>query len=129
MTKAAAFSTTHAKRILVVDDSLEVAEMLRLQLAHCGHDVDTTHNGDEGLAKFKLGKYDLVMTDYSMPKMNGIELAQAIKQQDTKQPIILMTGYAFSIASNHAGPLPVDSILSKPFSMDEFHAVLKKLTA
>lgn len=69
---------------------------MRLQLSHGRHKVGATRNGAEGLAKSKMGKCDLVMTDYSMLKMKGVELAHAIKRQDLKQPIVLMTGYAFS---------------------------------
>ena len=115
------------KRILVVDDAVNVAEALRMMLSHHGHKVETSGTGEEALSKFESGKYDLVITDYSMPKMNGIELARAIKKRSAGQLVLLLTAFAFSIAATYAQRLPVDFILGKPFSPQEFEEAMAAL--
>ena len=112
------------KRILLVEDSPDVAQILRDMLAEFGHEVETAPDGKEALARFKPGKYDLLITDYSMPKMNGVELAEIIKRRAPKQPILMITAFAFTIAAYDGRPLPVDAILRKPFHPKEFRDIL-----
>lgn len=69
-----------AKRILVVDDSITVREAERQLLSNRGYAVDVAVDGMEGLSCVRQHHYDLVITDIDMPRMNGIELVRAIKQ-------------------------------------------------
>ena len=69
-------ATAPPRRILVVDDASPVAETIQAMLSELGHAVDISGDGQDALNKFAPGKYDLIITDYSMPKMNGLELAQ-----------------------------------------------------
>jgi len=112
------------KRILVVDDAPIVAETIQTMLSQCGHQVETSKDGQEALSKVRSGKYDLVITDYDMPRMNGLELAQSIKKRTAGQLVLLLTAYAFSIAAKHTPPLPVDLVLEKPVSLREFQEAL-----
>ncbi|MDB6112641.1 MAG: FixL-related histidine kinase [Pedosphaera sp.] len=120
-------STISAKRILVVDDAPEVAGTIQSILAQCGHQVETSTDGKSALDKFESGKYDLVITDYAMPKMNGIELAGAIKQKAAGQLVLLVSGFIFSISAKYTPPLPVDLILAKPFSLKELQEAVAGL--
>jgi CheY-like chemotaxis protein len=115
------------KRILVVDDVSAVSQTIHVMLSHLGHQVEITGGGEEALAKFRPGKYDLVITDYRMPGMNGIELARAIKDLAPGQPILLLSAFTASITTDHAPPLPVDSMMAKPFSLQEFRKMLALL--
>lgn len=117
------------KRILVVDDAPQVAETIQATLIQFGHQVEIAEDGKDALRQFEPGKYDLVVTDYSMPKMNGVELAAVIKKRAPGQLILLITAYAFSIAANDARPLPVDFVLCKPFPPRELEAALAELFA
>jgi CheY-like chemotaxis protein len=112
------------KRILVVDDAPLVAETIQTMLSQCGHQVETSTDGQEALSKVKSGKYDLVITDYNMPRMNGLELAHSIKQRTAGQLVLLLTAYAFSIAARYTPPLPVDLVLEKPVSLRELREAL-----
>lgn len=67
------------KRILVVDDSITVREVECRILENYGYDVDVAVNGVDGWNTVRIGEYDLVVTDVDMPRMNGIELVKAIK--------------------------------------------------
>jgi CheY-like chemotaxis protein len=115
------------KRILVVDDVSAVSQTIHVMLSHLGHNVEVTGGGKEALAKFQPGKYDLIITDYRMPGMNGIELARAIKDQAPTQPILLLSAFTASITTDHPPPLPVDSMMAKPFSLQEFRKMLALL--
>lgn len=115
------------KRILVVDDAPDVADTIQSALRALGHKVDTVTNPDEALIQYGPGKYDLVIADYSMPRMNGVELAEAIRHRSQDQLIMMLTAYAFSIASQHQAPLPVNKVLMKPASMKDLQDALVSL--
>ena len=70
------------RRILIVDDEPFVCDAVKMMLAFDGHQVDAACSANDALALFEAGKYDLVITDYSMPKMKGDALAAAIAAND-----------------------------------------------
>ena len=112
------------KRVLVVEDSSEMAEAMKLTLAQHGYQVEVAVDGREALKRFKPGHYDLVITDYNMPRMNGVEMAEIIRRRASDQPIMMVTAFAFTIAAFDGRPLPVDHVLHKPFKPEELeHAV------
>lgn len=82
-----------AKRILVVDDSITVREVECRLLQNHGYLVDTAVNGMDGWNAVRMGKYDLVIADVDMPRMNGIELIKAIKKDPrlNSLPIMIVT--------------------------------------
>lgn len=79
------------------------------------------------LKMFQPGKYDLVITDYLMPNLDGVQLAHSLKRQAPELPILLLSGYTTSIVAEHPEPLPVDFVLAKPFSMKELQQALAVL--
>lgn len=78
------------KRILVVDDSMTVREVESRLLKNQGYDVETAVNGLDGWNAVRMGRYDLVITDIDMPRMNGIELLRAIKSDPKLQSMPVM---------------------------------------
>src|SRR4051812_44870167 len=78
--------------ILVVDDDEAVLGLIGAVFRSPECTVDLLSNGTEALAQFSEREYDLVVTDFRMPGMNGLELASAIRALDTEVPIILITG-------------------------------------
>lgn len=114
--------------ILVVDDDPNVRETVVdviESLCGRGHIIDQASDGEEALNLFKKKKHALVISDFNMPKMNGHELALAVRQENPHQPFIAMTG---KITENE-GPLHqagVDTVLSKPFKLDELAQAVKK---
>ena len=112
------------KNILVVDDTANVADLMREMLLSFGYQVQVCLQVDDALTHFAPDKFDLVITDYLMPRMNGVELAEAIKQRSPGQLILLITGSTFPMSERATRPLPVNATLQKPFSVLEFqHAV------
>lgn len=119
---------TSPKKALIVEDSADVAETLQFMLKELGHDSEVARDGREALTLFKPGEYDLVITDYSMPNMNGVEMAEIIRKRAANQRILMVTAYAFTIAAYDGRPLPVDAVLRKPFKPEEFNDAIKKIT-
>lgn len=115
------------KRILLVEDEPMVAHTLRMVLVVSGHIVDTAEDGDVALAMFGGGTYDLVITDFKMANMDGLELAEAIKKRSPSTPIILLTAYAEAVRGAGGEVSNVDAVLGKPCSIPELQAGLEKV--
>jgi CheY-like chemotaxis protein len=117
------------QRILVVDDEPFVCDAVKMMLTFDGHVVETATNGKDGLAMFEKGKYDLVITDFSMPNMKGDELAAAIKAKSPKQPVVMITAYAEMLESSGTPLTGVDFVISKPFLLDNLREAINKVTS
>ena len=110
-------------RVLLVDDDILVSMGAADMLLDLGHSVTEAQSGPHALKLLESdAPFDLVVTDYALPGMNGFELAQRVKERNPKLPIILATGYA---------ELPADrSIefghLSKPYTSKDLAAALEK---
>ncbi len=117
------------RRILVVDDEPFVCDAVKMMLAFDGHVVETATNGKDALAKFDAAKFDLVITDFSMPSMKGDELAAAIKSRDPKQPVVMITAYAEMLQSSGSPLTGVDFIISKPFLLENLREAIAKATS
>jgi CheY-like chemotaxis protein len=105
------------KRILVVEDDGEVRAMLVESLRMLGYVVTEAPDGRTGLARLPGDSPDLLMVDFAMPGMNGIDVISAARRLRDDLPVILATGYAdvdvSRLAVRHC------SILRKPFQFDE----------
>jgi CheY-like chemotaxis protein len=115
------------KKILVVDDEPAVADTIRMILTFRGHEVEVADAAESALAVFAPGKYDLVITDLSLPKMDGLTLARTIKERAPTQPVILVTAYAESIQGDTERLQKVDFLIGKPFSLQQLQEALAKI--
>ncbi|WP_018293426.1 ATP-binding protein [Mariprofundus ferrooxydans] len=81
--------------ILLVDDAPDIRRVHKSMLSRLGHTADTAENGLQALALFKkhTDRYDLVITDYRMPVMDGLELTEQIRRLDADVPILMITAY------------------------------------
>ncbi|CCF20616.1 Sensor protein [Pseudorhizobium banfieldiae] len=108
-------------KILAVDDDALVLMNTTLMLEDLGHQVVEAFNGAQALEVLEKGeRFDLVLTDHSMPKMTGAELAGRIHERWPSLPVVLATGYA-ELPSGEGGKLPK---LSKPFSQSQLAEIL-----
>ena len=105
------------KRILVVEDDNEVRSMLVDSLKMLGYVVTAAHDGKTGLGRLTDDRPDLMMVDFAMPGMNGIDVIAAARRVRDDLPVILATGYADVDISRLA--VRRCSILRKPFQLDE----------
>lgn len=113
----------------MIDDESFVRDAMRMMLAFDGHAVETAQNGQEGLAMFQKGKYDVVITDFAMPFMRGDQVAAEIKAQDARQPVVMITAYAEMLGPPETPPRGVDFVLSKPFLLEDLRAAIAKAVA
>lgn len=115
---AAASPPLSGLRILVVEDEPNIREVLAAYLAEDGHKVELVANGVEALDHFEPSRFDLLLTDYSMPRMNGDLLAAEIRARDPKIRIALLTGFGASLPQGASLRLEIDAIISKPFTFE-----------
>ena len=104
---------TNNKKILVADDDPLVRKLLNDFLTLCGYAVDCVSNGKEAIALIETGSYDVLITDYMMPEMNGIELIK--KARDIKKSLAIM---GMSATEEERGFLAAGAnlFIAKPFN-------------
>ncbi len=107
--------------ILVVDDQEEILNLLGKYLEREGYNVDMASDGEEGLICFKKKKYDLIILDVMMPKVDGIEVCKKLRNE-TNAPIIMLTAKDDEIDKVLGLRIGADDYITKPFSMNEFVA-------
>jgi CheY-like chemotaxis protein len=118
------------KRILIVDDEANIAMVLAACAARLGPcEVDMAYSGQLALAAFQRKRYDLVITDYRMPDMSGLELAEAIRELAPQVAIVLMTAYDTVALRQEAALLPVDEYLEKPISIAKIQEIVGRVLA
>jgi CheY-like chemotaxis protein len=104
-------------RVLVVDDDPMIRDVVSAYLGIDGCAVTLAANGREGLEKFCAGEFDIVLTDRTMPEMDGDRLAKEIKKRMATMPVVLLTGHGDMMAAAGEKPEGVDLVVSKPFTM------------
>lgn len=116
-------------RILVVDDSEEVREVLRELLSRHGYTVVTCPDGESGLVELESRTFDVAMVDLGLPGISGLEVAKRLKAQWPATQVALMTGYGDRMGSDDAQDKGVDFVLAKPFSLDQLRSVVDRALA
>lgn len=113
--------------VLVVDDEPLVCNALKFLLERFGFDAVMALSGAEALDRFQQQEFQLVITDFAMPRMTGVDLAVAIKAKAPQQRVLMLTAYAERFWSEPVAA--VDKILSKPISLPKLQEVIKMVTA
>ncbi len=108
--------------ILYVDDEAALCRMVEHTLSRCGYRGVTTSDPAEALAIFRAqpARFAAVITDFTMPKMTGLNLAEEIKRVAPGMPVILTTGFTGDLDSNALQKAGIDELLPKPFTMQTF---------
>ena len=107
------------KRILIVDDDTEIRDLLEFDISSSGYFVDTASDGYEGLTKALNNKYDLILLDVMMPKMNGFEVCKNIRQAKLNVPILMLTAKGTIDDKASGFNNGADDYLVKPFDVQE----------
>jgi DNA-binding NtrC family response regulator len=114
--------------ILVVDDAPETLEVLRRNLESEGYRVSTASGVAEDLAVLKATPIDLVITDFKMPKVSGLDLVRHVRENLKDTEVVMITGYASIEGAIEAIKTGAEEYLSKPFTDEElFEAVRRAL--
>ncbi len=117
-----------SKRVLLVDDDPRLTIILAagLEKLNSEYIVETAENGSEALSKLQQNHYALVITDYSMPDMNGLKLAESIRQISPQTQIILMTGHGTDRVRQAADSLVLAGYIDKPFTLEELRVIVDR---
>jgi DNA-binding NtrC family response regulator len=115
--------TSRSLQILVIEDEASVRELLPDMLS--GHTVDTASAGEEGLKRFSQDLYDLVISDWSMPGMSGLDVAVEIKRRAPDTVMVLMTGWEVRGTAADYSPA-IDFILSKPLELEHVERIVSE---
>ncbi|MFH0931533.1 MAG: sigma-54 dependent transcriptional regulator [Candidatus Zixiibacteriota bacterium] len=112
--------------ILVIDDKESMRQMLAKTLESEGFEVDTARDGEGGLDKAKEKRFDLVLTDLKLPKMDGLEVLSSIKDLDPEVAVIVMTAYGTIETAVQAIKQGAFDFLTKPFDVDHLHVLIQR---
>lgn len=119
-------------KILVVDDDLDLNTGFALLLEFDGHEVDTTSTGESALRMIgqkRYERYDLVISEYWLPRMTGDQFARQAKQLRPELPIIITSANLAEINLEDYPNLKVDCLLEKPFTMDQLREAVSSTVA
>ncbi len=117
------------KKILTVDDSPSVRQMVKLTLSGAGYDVVEAGNGAEGLDRARAASLDMVVTDLNMPVMNGLGLIRELRRLPAYRgvPILFLTTESDAEIKQQAKAAGATGWITKPFQQDQLLAVVKKV--
>lgn len=107
------------KHILIVEDEIGIVQFLTQGLEEEGYQVSSANNGKAGFELFQAEKFDLVLLDWMLPKMTGVEVCKAIREQNTKTPIIFLTAKDTVQETIEGLKSGANDYIKKPFSFDE----------
>ena len=110
-----------ARKLLLADDSITIQKVVELILAEEGFEIKATNNGEEALAVIASFKPDIILADIEMPKINGYQLSEKIKQDPLMRgiPVILLAGAFEPIDEELAKQVNADDFIIKPFESQE----------
>lgn len=110
-----------ARKVLVVDDEIHIVHVVAIKLRNNGYEVIIAENGAEAFDKACREKPDMIVSDYQMPIMTGLELVTKLRQcEETRDiPVIMLTARNFAIEDEQQKELQISECLSKPFSPKE----------
>jgi DNA-binding NtrC family response regulator len=114
------------KKILVVDDEESVRIILKQMLEKGGYSVEVRDNGEEALEALKSGRFNMLITDINMPKMNGIELLYKAKEEFPAMPVVFITAYGKDKTILEAMKMGLSDNIEKPFRMDDVLNTVKE---
>ena len=118
-----------AKTILVADDESHILHVVSLKLRNAGFRVVTAHDGQEALDAAAQERPDLIITDYHMPQLSGLELCRRLKQDPKlpQVPVIMLTARGYHLEPQDTEQSGILRMLSKPFSPRQLLATVNEV--
>lgn len=117
------------KKILAVDDSASIRQMVAFTLRSAGHQVVDAVDGKDGLAKASKDKFDMIITDLNMPNLDGIGLISAVRKLPGCGfiPILMLTTESQAQKKDEGRKAGATGWIVKPFNAEQLTAVIQKL--
>ena len=113
--------------ILVVDDNNVLRIVVSKMLSRLGYEVSSADSGENGLSIFLKNKFDVVLSDYEMPGMDGVAFACSVKKSSPRTPVVIMTGAGKETVFSRKSTA-VDEVISKPFTLTEIDETIQNLS-
>jgi CheY-like chemotaxis protein len=112
--------------VLVIDDSPTILKVVQLVLTKAGFTVNTAVDGEEGIAKARAERPDLILLDFVMPKMNGYQVCRALAESELKSiPVVLMSAKGDQVGERFVKVMGIVDYITKPFSPEAITAVVQ----
>jgi DNA-binding response OmpR family regulator len=115
------------KKVLIVEDELNMVQGLKDNLEFEGYEVDTAMEGGAGLQKVLQEEYDLILLDVMLPEVSGFDICKAARKKGVNTPIILLTAKGEEMDKVLGLELGADDYITKPFSLRELLARIKAI--
>ena len=117
------------KKALVVDDEFHIVQVVSIKLKNNGFEVTTAENGSDGYELAAQIIPDIIVSDYQMPVMSGVEMIEKLRENpDTAHiPVIMLTARGFDIEDDQREKLRISACLSKPFSPREVLGTIEEV--
>lgn len=117
-----------AKKIIIIEDELILAEALKERLTHAGYDIDVAYNGENGLEKIRIEKPDLLILDILLPGINGYEVMEKLRDEKIDVPILVISNSGQQVEIKQLKELGVkDFIIKVDFSLQDVEDKVKSL--
>ena len=113
------FATMSLKNILLVEDEEHLSKTIQLNLELEGYAVVPANNGIEALKEFRKGNFDLILLDVMLPEMNGFDVCEQIRKENSRVPVLFLTAKGSSEDRIQGLKLGADDYLTKPFNLEE----------
>lgn len=115
------------KHVLVVEDDKDITELLNIHLKDLNCKVTTTFDGEKGYLQTQKNKFDLIVLDVMLPKMDGLEICRRVRADKNITPILMLTAKSEEVDKVLGLEVGADDYLTKPFSVREFIARVKAI--
>ena len=115
--------------LLIVDDEPSTSWALAEGLSDDGYTIDTFRSAEDALSWLRAGKSDLVITDFNLPGMTGLELARKLRRGANAQPVIIVTAYGTAERLREFERAGVAACFPKPFRLDQLRRAVSRALA
>ena len=115
------------ERILIVDDEPFNLDLLAQEVRELGYDVERARDGAEALTRTESYRPDLMLLDYMMPGMNGLDVLQEIRRREWDVPVIMITAHGSIDVAVQAMKLGAADFIEKPFEPDHMAVIIRKV--
>jgi len=115
------------RRILVIEDDIDIAHLIELHLKDTGYEVTLAYDGDVGLDQALSKPYDLIILDLTLPEVDGLEICRRVRAGSVYVPMLILSSRSSEVDRVLGLEIGADDYLTKPFSIHEFLARVKAL--
>lgn len=116
-----------SRRVLIIEDNHDIAELVKLHLRDCDADVDVEYSGTTGLARACSQVYDLIILDLMLPGLDGLAVCRGLRERRAYVPILMLTAKTSELDRVVGLEMGADDYLTKPFSVRELVARVRAI--